>query len=138
MVRFLFTNRLLIAAYCWCVLAASCTQRSADVLPIEKIEAIVLDAQLAEAYVTVPGSGILPNQKADSIHAFYGAICSKNGVSTTQFSESLAWYGKQPATLDTIYTHVVRRLEVLQDSLSKIPQALPAIPPPQPALQQEP
>lgn len=77
-----------------------------------KMEAIVLDLELANAYAVSPGQ-----QSPDSLSKAYRAlIFRKHGMSEKEYEAHLDWYFQHPAELDSVYTHVRNKLEEMKES----------------------
>lgn len=76
-------------------------------VPPSKMELIVTDLELSEAYSLAPG-----RHAPDSFAKVYRvAVLRKHGLSDTAYQEALDWYYQHPALLDSVYTHVKERLE---------------------------
>lgn len=95
------------------LLLPSCSQKQPPV-PQDKMEAVLLDVELAEVY-----SGLVPKdstkpmvqKNVDSLGRFYQSIFAHHRITREDFDVSLAWYKAHPVVLDTMYAHILPKLE---------------------------
>lgn len=91
----------------------SCSQPKPPV-PQDKMEAVLLDVELAEVY-----SGLVPKDSTkpivqkniDSLGQFYQSIFAHHHITRADFDTSLVWYRAHPVLLDTMYAHILPKLE---------------------------
>lgn len=104
--------------YILAFLLVSCREKEipvpapADVLPGEKMTAIIVDIHIAEASVKL---------KADSVFAEkeFQKIFSKHGATKEQFEKSLNYYIENPEKLNEIYEGVLNDISRMQGEESK-------------------
>lgn len=110
-------RRLVLLAAFLC-LAAACRNDHAPLSPA-KMEAVLLDVQVAEVYSSmVPRDSIKGESKnTDSLAAWYRSIFQHHGVTREEFDQSVNWYRNHPEELDSVYTHVMHRLEQTKSPL---------------------
>lgn len=88
--------------------SAGCRQLGSSHLPPDKMEHIIYDISIAEAYSTKTKDnanfGGIKNM--DSLAVYYADILAHYGVTKDEFEESLAWYKNHPDDIDSIYTHL--------------------------------
>ena len=87
---------------------SSCTQKEADVLPMAKMEQILYDINLAEAYSTVARheQNLGGVKDLDTLSTFYKAIFEHHKITLQQYEQSMQWYKTHPVQLDSLYSHV--------------------------------
>src|ERR1041384_2925395 len=104
-------------------LLLDCCKPQEQHLSHEQMEAILLDAHLAETYSTMAGKDSgrdLVTKNQDSLAAWYHAIFAHHHVTAAQFNESMDWYRGHPDELDTLYSHIIRKFDK-QDAKPYIP-----------------
>lgn len=75
----------------------------------EKMISVLTDIHLADAYVNMlPQSDSLKPQS----DYYRRAVFAKYKISRNDLNRSLNWYSKQPKALDSIYSQVLKRLEI--------------------------
>ena len=102
------------------VLLAACKTVTTDtgVLSPAKLEPVILDLQLAEAYantVNMQAPANAVNAQNDSFLVYRKAILSKHHISDEDYTNSMKWYAQHPEQLDTMYAHVNTKLNQLRD-----------------------
>lgn len=88
----------------------ACHRKSTERLPPQKMQAVLTDIHLAEAYSAVINKSAIsqPDKKnLDSLARFYAMICKHHGISREQFYESLAWYRNHPDQMDSLYSKML-------------------------------
>ncbi len=99
-------NSLLVVSAAW-ILCASCEEKvRADVLPPEKLEAILYDYHLAQVMVSD-----LPSSERYKKELYFSYVYDKHGVTEEQIDSSLVYYARYPKDLSLIYANMSSRLE---------------------------
>jgi hypothetical protein len=104
------------------LLGLSACKSEAPPVPHEKMEAIIADAHLAEVYATQvnPLKGQLTGDRNyDTLAVWYKSLFSHHGLTQQEYMDAMDWYEKHPTDLDTVYRHVVARLEKLAADTAK-------------------
>ncbi len=87
-------------------------EKPADLLPEEKVVAVLTELELLEAVYT------LEFQKRDTARAvmapYYDEVFARHGVSPEQFTSSLAWHGQDPERIRNIRYKVYDELSKMQ------------------------
>jgi len=85
-------------------------------VPEEKMQDILLDIHLAEAYSQGLGDSARNRfeKNYDSLASFYTSILKHHSLSFEAFNEALEWYKERPASIDTLYHKVLNRLNELK------------------------
>lgn len=99
-------NSLLVASVIWLLLASCGEKARADVLPPEKLEAILYDYHLAQVMVSD-----LPSSERYKKDIYFDYVYDKHGVTEAQIDSSLVYYARYPKDLSLIYTNMSSRLE---------------------------
>lgn len=107
------------------LLCCSCQKSKEETPPFAtaEMEAVVMDLELAAGYVLTPG---MPNPDS-SLESFREIIFKKHGLTEDQYESYLKWYYEHPAALDSVYTHVNRKLEALEIPETKVRNTEPKI-----------
>jgi hypothetical protein len=114
-----FVGTLLLAT----ALLAACggNKKKQTHLPDDKMQALLTDIYLAEAYTSsLPVDTTVkprPGKNLDSLAVFYKTILDKHGVTYTEFSQSMDWYRSNPGQLDSIYRHMQVDVERTKERL---------------------
>lgn len=92
---------------------ASCEDGKKDILPKEKMQAVLLDINIAEVYSTMSDDSTHPKgeKNPDSLALFYKTIFSHHGITKQEFDRSMAWYKTHPAEMDTIVNRMMGVVE---------------------------
>lgn len=99
-------NSLWVVSAAW-LLLASCEEKvRTDVLPPEKLEAILYDYHLAQVMVSD-----LPSSERYKKDLYFDYVYDKHGVTEAQIDSSLVYYARYPKDLSLIYTYMSSRLE---------------------------
>lgn len=99
-------------------LMACSSQPKVNVLSPAKLEPVILDLQLAEAYAN--GTNVTRDAHAvssqhDSFALYRLRILNKHGISEQEYTRSMEWYSEHPDQLDSMYTHVLTKLNLLKE-----------------------
>ena len=95
------------------VLVASCkVEAPENVLPPEKMEAVLYDYHLAQSMMTTLASVDYKEK------LMYTYIYDKHGVSKEVFDSSLVWYNRYPKHIERIYANIEARLNDEVDALA--------------------
>jgi hypothetical protein len=95
----------------------SCSHREQQHLSPEKMEQIMLDINLAEAYSTiVKPDTVKPRQERnlDSLAVFYQSVLKHHGITKEDFEQSLEWYKHNPEQLDSVYADMIPQMSKLE------------------------
>lgn len=90
------------------VLLAGCKSKDKPAIEPERMEKILTDLHIAEAYSTMVNDSLhhVRNKNFDSLAVYYNDIFAHHNVSKEEFMQSVTWYKLHPDDLDTIYAHV--------------------------------
>ncbi len=91
---------------------ASCKYKSAH-LPPQKMEAVLEDLHLAEAYSIVVQQDSThqgEERHADSLAAYYQLVLRHHNITLKELEESLVWYKQNAQELDSIYGRMINDL----------------------------
>lgn len=85
-------------------------------LPKEKMQQILLDINLAEAYSTMAKDSLHKTgaKNIDSLAAYYTAIFRHHKITQQQFQSSLAWYKLHPNDMDSLFNNIMPVVTKLQ------------------------
>lgn len=85
-------------------------------IPAAKMEAVIFDIHLAETYSQGLGdtTGNRFDKNYDSLAVFYASILKHHQLSFDEFNEAMRWYRKHPQQIETLYTHVIDKLNNLK------------------------
>ncbi|HTM66887.1 MAG TPA: DUF4296 domain-containing protein [Flavipsychrobacter sp.] len=95
----------------------SCSKNEPQHLSSEKMQQIMLDVNLAEAYSAVVKSDSLKphsERNLDSLAVFYRSVFQHYNVTKEQFEESLEWYKEHPEELDSVYGQLIPQMSKLE------------------------
>lgn len=109
-------RRLPVLLLCMCLLNA-CGDSAGDRLPPAKMEALLMDIHLAEAWNSVSMRDSIGQQlprNYDSLATYYNGIYRHYGITAEDFKRSMDWYRAHPAELDSIYSHLNEKLSELE------------------------
>ncbi len=91
----------------------ACSTREQPPLTPEKMQQVLYDIHLAEAYsMQLPKDSNHHNQERnlDSLAAYYQAIFTHYKLTPEGFLQALDWYKKHPEDLDTIYIRMIPQI----------------------------
>lgn len=97
-----------------CLLPVSCKEVAGKKhLPIEQMQKIMLDINLAEAYSAMAKDSLHQKgtKNGDSLAAYYKVVFSHHGITQEQFRSSLAWYKSHPEDMDTLFNNMIPVVE---------------------------
>ncbi len=101
-----------------CFLLSSCEgdDKEGKHIPKEKMEKIMLDINLAEAYSAMVKDSL---QKAgvkniDSLSDFYKDIFAHYNITREEFQESMNWYKNHPEDLDSVVNNLAPVINKMQ------------------------
>lgn len=100
-----------------CLFALVSCRQEAERSPVAmtKMEQVLLDMHLAEAYSIGLGDTAANGPKRfeknyDSLQLFYAAILTHHGLTLKEFNKGLDWYRHHPGKLDTLYLNMLESL----------------------------
>lgn len=110
--------RLFVCLFIVSLLLGSCNM-NADKnvhLPKEKMQQILLDINLAEAYSTMAKDSLHKTgaKNIDSLAAYYATIFRHHKITQKQFQTSLAWYKLHPNDMDSLFNNIMPVITKLQ------------------------
>jgi hypothetical protein len=97
----------------------SCKQEEAYHLSPEKMQQVLFDVHMAEAYsMELPkDSSYKRNERLmDSLAVFYKKIFRHYKITPGQYKQSLNWYQEHPEELDSIYVKLIPQIMKLDKS----------------------
>jgi len=98
----------------------ACSQNKTpdNLIEREKMLDVLVDIQLTDAYL---GQVYNPDTSKMQAHSRYNYVFKKFGIDSAIFTNSLRYYSKNPAELDSMYSLVADSLKRLQTSLKPKP-----------------
>jgi hypothetical protein len=96
---------------------SSCSKKEQQHLSSEKMQQIMLDVNLAEAYSAVVKSDSLKprsERNLDSLAVFYRSVFKHYNVTREEFEQSLEWYKQHPEQLDSVYGQMIPQMSKLE------------------------
>ena len=108
-------NKSLLLFFILVIAFVSCsTPKEQPPVPAEKMQSVLLDIQLAEAYSAGLNKDTLPahryDKNFDSLSVFYSEILSHHDLSFNGFNKAMDWYKMHPAAMDTLVSGVIEDL----------------------------
>jgi Domain of unknown function (DUF4296) len=99
------------------LLTTACSNKKAEApIPAAKMQAIMLDIHLAEAYSgTIPDSAH-SGKNRDSLARYYKEIFAHHQIAEADFNKGLEWYRVHPDELDSVYANMVIKLNAMNPS----------------------
>lgn len=100
------------------LIVVSCSETDMPHFPPGKMQAILQDLHLAEAYSTVIGQDSLhrgSERNLDSLAVYYQTIFKHYHTGNEEFQQSLLWYKQHPEGLDSIYVRMIDSLTELEN-----------------------
>ena len=82
-----------------------------DVLPREKLLAVMVDFQMVEAAVQSAKS---QGEAGQTARQYYDMVLEKHQISREQFRRSIQWYQDHMAAMDSLYSDLIDSLSGLQ------------------------
>src|SRR5690349_18629820 len=82
-------------------------------LPPSRMEPILADLHVADAYSTMVRDSLHPNgeKNYDSLAVWTSQILARHKVSLQDFNQSMDWYRDHPVELDSVYARSIQLLE---------------------------
>jgi hypothetical protein len=96
-----------------------CTEKATAPLSPGKMQQVLYDIHLAEAYSTMARKDSTQRRHErdmDSLGIYYAAIFKHHQLSVDQFQESLQWYKQHPEQLDSVYSKMIPEMLKLEAS----------------------
>jgi len=99
------------------LLTTACSNKKAEApIPAAKMQAIMLDIHLAEAYSgTIPDSAH-SGKNRDSLARYYKEIFAHHQIAEADFNKGLEWYRVHPDELDSVYAKMLIMLGKMNPS----------------------
>ncbi len=122
-------RNLTILTLC-CITVFACNSiNKGNHLPMPKMEAVIYDITIAEAYSTKArdNTNFGGMKNLDSLGDYYKEIFKHHGITQQEFTESLKWYKSRPDDIDSIYTHLSIKADkenAAESKKKKLPPAL--------------
>ncbi len=106
---------------CSIVLFGSCKKKEGEHLPPKKMEAVLYDITLAETFSTMsPDNSHTGGAKnTDSLAAYYRQIFARHHITQQQFTESMTWYKNHQEDLDSLYTNISAKADIVVQEENK-------------------
>lgn len=109
----------------------SCQMGDEPPIAVDKMQQILRDIHLSEAENQQTGrdsaNNPLPRNKQDLAES-YATVYDHYNISKEDFNNSMDWYRKHPALLDSIYTRLIPEMSVLQAQAETLEKATPPLP----------
>lgn len=103
----ILTNSLLLVAGCVLFMLSACSEKkNFEVLPADKLEAVLYDYHLAQVMV-----GDLPSNQRYKRDFYFDYVYEKHGVTKGEIDSSLVYYARYPKGLSEIYASLSKRIE---------------------------
>jgi hypothetical protein len=96
-----------------CFIFYACKTNKNEILNAKKMEDVLVDIYIAEAYAQYLKNDTLEVSKPDSLKKYMSVILGKHTITQKKFSESMQWYKDNPTEFDTIYSHVFNKITAL-------------------------
>ena len=97
---------LLIAGIALFTLYACDDKRKSNVIPLDKLEALLYDYHLAQVIVDD-----LPSKERYKKELYFSYVYDKHGVTKTEVDSSLVYYARYPEGLSKVYANLSKRIE---------------------------
>jgi hemoglobin-like flavoprotein len=93
----------------------------------EKMQAILLDINMAESYSTMVKDTLrgTSTKNPDSLATFYKTIFKHYGITREEFDKSMAWYKARPNEMDSLFSGIIpiaTKLQAYNDSVQQASQ----------------
>lgn len=94
-------------------------EENAGLLPRDKMQNMMRDIIVAEAYATMVKDSVTYHEpkNPDSLAAYYHRIFAHYGVKEEDFLKTLRWYKHHPSDLDSMVNKLLPEVKAWQDSL---------------------
>lgn len=92
---------------------SACKDDKKDILPRHKMQAILLDINVAEVYCTMTADSTHQKgfKNADSLARFYTEIFAHHHITKDAFDRSMAWYKAHPVEMDSLAANMMTTVE---------------------------
>lgn len=109
---------LLIA--CMVFFITACKEAEPPHMPREKMLAVLEDIHMAEVYSSIIDAGEerTTNKNIDSLVKYYNIVLDAHNITLEEFNQSMEWYARHPAELDSVYVNMLTQLNELDGILS--------------------
>lgn len=99
----------------------ACKEAPGKHLPQKKMEDVLLDLAMAEAYSGVTRDNLHPSgaKNIDSLAYYYRQILDHHKVSVEEFRQSIDWYKAHPDVLDTMCNNMMNKGGRIQTEAAK-------------------
>lgn len=121
------TFRLPVLLTIFLATLASCSKMSSEHLPYAKMEAVMMDMSIAEAYSTKTkdNANFGGTKNLDTLAIYYKEILAHHNLTQEQFTQSLTWYKHHPDDMDSVYSHLATAADKLNLEESKKVKVVP-------------
>lgn len=93
------------------------SEKPKDLLGEQQMINVLVDLHMADAYLNYPRQD---NAKPYEPEGFYKKVFEKNHTTKEGFKNSLKYYGKNPAKIDSLYDQTIEKLNILKATIGKI------------------
>ena len=103
----------------FCIVMPGCKEEDVPPMPREKMTAIITDLHLAEVYSSMVNDSThkTTNKNLDSLAYYYKSILNHHNVSMQEFTNSLNWYSRETAQLDSVYVDVLAEISIQEGAM---------------------
>ena len=95
----------------------SCSEQPSSRLTAAKMQRVLYDLHLAEAYSTIVGEDSTHRRNErnkDSLAVYYASILRHHNLTLDEFQQSLQWYKQRPEQLDSVYSKMIPEMLKLE------------------------
>lgn len=114
------------------ILFAACDQKEQPPVNADKMQKILTDLHVAEAYSAMVSDTlhIARNKNYDSLAVYYKDILSHHKVTEDEFIKGIDWYKRRPDLLDSVYVNVLNNLTEIDGLTPSVlpPTSMPPVP----------
>jgi hypothetical protein len=92
------------------VFFSACNNGKEEHLPVAKMQQVLADIHMAESYsiyVNQDSGRHFSARQMDSLAVYYQQVFQHHQITLEQFEQSLHWYKKNPAALDSVYSGII-------------------------------
>lgn len=107
--------RLCVVLFCSLVVVCSCQSSNKHQLSATKMQAILDDLHVAEAYSVIINQDSArrdTERNVDSLRKYYQIIFKHHHITFKEFDESLTWYKNHPHELDSMYAKIINDVSI--------------------------
>lgn len=111
-------EKAFLSLACSFLIFSSCEEANTPHFPADKMQAMLEDIHIAEAYSTVINQDSLhrgAERNMDSLAVYYQEIFTHYHTGYEEFQQSLLWYKQHPEGLDSIYIRMIDSLTALEN-----------------------